>query len=158
MFVQDSGVLTMLDRRNFFADKTPKAQYEKIKRNFMKQLENTENRCIEFCNRKYDQERNFSVGYHPEIEANHDKIVSSKRLVLNDIQDIDKIECPAKRLESLIQYVRDLSELKFKLLFMEILVGKVRKHLLPLINKHYPSSTLGDEKVDELHRIPGKKS
>lgn len=124
-------------------------EYKKIKKLFIDCLNATRNKCILLCKNKYDQERNYSVSSHPEIEKNYKQIEFSKNIMLQDLSDIEEEANSENKLEKMKAFITDLTQLQFNSLFMQILIGKVKKYLLPTIKSENNKIELSSPRLDK---------
>ncbi len=102
--------------------------YLDFKKKFLDEVKRTAKRCTKLCNRKYDQERNYSVSLHPEIERNRNFIARSTKFIHDEMFALEKIsKTPGEKLSALIQYADGLLDTPFNNLFMTIFVGRISK-------------------------------
>jgi hypothetical protein len=123
----------MHNRNGFFELSSTQATYNATKASFIKLLDDTENKCLKLCANKYDQERNYNIGYHPAIEENKHKVAKTKKRVLEELASIDVANKgqPEQAQRSLIQYGERLGEEVVFSLFLTIFIGKLKKRWLP---------------------------
>ena len=126
----------MHNRTGFFEQSPSQATYNAIKASFIKLLEDTETKCQKLCAYKYDQERNFTIAYHPVIEANKHKITNTKKRVLEELASIESVNkgSPEQAQRDLINYGKRLGEEVVFSLFLTIFIGKLKKRWLPEVN------------------------
>lgn len=103
-------------------------KYNFLKTSFLKQVDQAFNRCKKVNRNKYNQERNFSVATHPEIENKIVEFSTRKDQIQNDIEKLECILVPSQRINYLINYANDIIASNNKSFFTTVLKGKLAKH------------------------------
>lgn len=126
----------MNNRFTLFKQSIAHENYITFKALFIVALNETENKCLKICANKYDQERNYNVGYHPAIEYDKALVKASKIRIKKELENIEQANKnnPERALHDLLFYGNGLSESYFKNLFMTILAGKLKEHWAPVVN------------------------
>lgn len=105
-------------------------KFNSLKKILLQHLDDTEARCKHLYLKKYDQERNWSISEHPEIESAIKKTVSLKKYILSEVEQCETSlsTSPFCALKSLIEFANELMEANFRSLFWEIFSGKLKKY------------------------------